>query len=67
MHSILLIAVQVAYIFDTDINNDDCLDVLQIVLDVLFPLYCFLQLYFIFKYSNVIILRGQVPNFAICF
>ncbi|KOB67643.1 putative otopetrin [Operophtera brumata] len=59
VHSVLLIAVQLGFLFDSDVSNDDCLDIMQIVLDVLFPCYCFLQLYFIFKYSNVIILRGQ--------
>lgn len=60
VHSVLLITVQVGFIVDGDVDNAECLDILQIVLDVMFPCYCFLQLYFIFKYSNVIILRAQV-------
>ncbi|KAJ0179283.1 hypothetical protein K1T71_004995 [Dendrolimus kikuchii] len=60
VHSILLITVQVGYLFDDDVNNSECVDFAQVVLDIMFPCYCFLQLYFIFKYSNVIILRGQV-------
>lgn len=59
IHSVLLLAVQIGHFLDEDVNNDDCVNILQVVLDVMFPLYCFVQLYFIFKYSNVIILRYQ--------
>ncbi|XP_047523116.1 proton channel OtopLc-like isoform X1 [Pieris napi] len=59
VHSVLLIAVQVGYLLDETISNDECVNVLQVVFDVVQPLYCFIQLYFIFKYCNVLILRGQ--------
>ncbi|CAK1578284.1 unnamed protein product [Parnassius mnemosyne] len=59
VHSVLLITLQIKYFIDEDINNQDCIDIFQLVLDVLNPIYSFMQLYFIFKYSNVIILRGQ--------
>ncbi|XP_052751556.1 proton channel OtopLc-like [Galleria mellonella] len=59
IHSMLLFAVQISLLVDEDIDNDDCIDYLQLTLDVMSPIYCFLQLYFIFKYSNVIILRAQ--------
>ncbi|CAK1551731.1 unnamed protein product [Leptosia nina] len=59
VHSVLLIAVQVGFILDEDIPNEECVNILQVVFDVLQPLYCFLQLYFIFKYCNVLILKAQ--------
>ncbi|CAG4964868.1 unnamed protein product [Parnassius apollo] len=59
VHSVLLITLQIKYFTDEDINNQDCIDLSQLVLDVINPLYAFMQLYFIFKYSNIIILRGQ--------
>ncbi|KAL4703414.1 hypothetical protein ACJJTC_011203 [Scirpophaga incertulas] len=59
IHSVLLIAMQIALMFDETIENNDCMIMSQVVLDVLFPCYSFLQLYFIFKYSNVIILKHQ--------
>ncbi|CAH0759136.1 unnamed protein product [Diatraea saccharalis] len=62
IHSVLLIAVQVAQLLDETVENDDCVVIPQVVLDVLSPCYSFLQLYFIFKYSNVIILK--LPGLA---
>ncbi|GBP35858.1 Proton channel OtopLc [Eumeta japonica] len=59
VHSILLLAVQINFLLDENIVNDECVDVVQVALDVFYPLYSFFQLYFIFKYSNVIILRWQ--------
>ncbi|KAM3968294.1 proton channel OtopLc [Aphomia sociella] len=59
IHSVLLLAVQIGLLTDNNIDNDDCIDLLQVALDIMSPIYCFLQLYFIFKYSNVIILRAQ--------
>ncbi|CAH0664181.1 unnamed protein product [Chilo suppressalis] len=58
IHSTLLIAVQIAQLLDEDVDNDDCVVISQVVLDVLSPFYSFVQLYFIFKYSNVIILKS---------
>ncbi|XP_045492302.1 proton channel OtopLc-like [Colias croceus] len=59
VHSVLLISVQVSYFYDDTIANDDCIDILQVTFDVLQPLYCFVQLFFIFKYCNVLILKNQ--------
>ncbi|KAG6465068.1 hypothetical protein O3G_MSEX014919 [Manduca sexta] len=59
VHSVLLLTVQIGLLFDENVDNDKCVKIPQVVLDVMFPGYCFLQLYFIFKYSNVIILRAQ--------
>ncbi|CAH2268167.1 jg8174 [Pararge aegeria aegeria] len=59
IHSVLQITVQVGYLVDDDINNDECIDYPQFALDIASPLYCFIQLYFIFKYSNVHILKAQ--------
>ncbi|CAB3256575.1 unnamed protein product [Arctia plantaginis] len=62
VHSVLLLAVQIGLITDENIDNDKCVSIVQVVLDVMVPLYCFLQLFFVFKYSNVIILK--VPGLA---
>ncbi|XP_047546078.1 proton channel OtopLc-like [Vanessa atalanta] len=59
IHSVLLIAAQISYYFDDNISNQDCIDIMQVILDVANPLYCFLQLYFIFKYSNVHVMKAQ--------
>ncbi|KAL0883838.1 hypothetical protein ABMA27_015923 [Loxostege sticticalis] len=59
IHSVLLLAVQIGQLIDEDVNNDECVSILQIVVDVLSPTYSFVQLYFIFKFSNVIILKAQ--------
>ncbi|XP_047989046.1 proton channel OtopLc-like [Leguminivora glycinivorella] len=59
VHSVLLIVNQVAYINDENVNTDKCVNYSQIAQDVFSPVYCFLQLYFVFKYSNVIILRNK--------
>ncbi|XP_075972823.1 proton channel OtopLc-like [Anticarsia gemmatalis] len=65
VHSLLLLAVQIGHLTDENIDNDECVNILQVVLDVMIPSYCFLQLYFIFKYSNVIVLRAQgLAHFA---
>ncbi|XP_038213292.1 proton channel OtopLc-like [Zerene cesonia] len=59
VHSVLLIVVQVSYYYDDTIDNDDCINVLEVTFDVLQPLYCFVQIFFIFKYCNVLILKNQ--------
>lgn len=60
IHSVLQITVQVGYLTDDNIDNDECIDYPQFSYDIASPLYCFIQLYFIFKYSNVHILKAQV-------
>lgn len=62
IHSILLLANQIAYITDDNVNNDVCVDYMRMALDIFNPMYCFVQLYFVFKYSNVIILRAKVSS-----
>ncbi|KAJ2950694.1 hypothetical protein O0L34_g8954 [Tuta absoluta] len=65
VHSILLIVVQVGYLIDETVDNEECVELTRAACDILCPMYCFLQLYFIFKYSNVIILKAQgVAHFA---
>ncbi|XP_052738181.1 proton channel OtopLc-like [Bicyclus anynana] len=59
IHSVLQITVQVGFLVDDDIDNDECIDYPQFAYDIANPLYCFVQLYFIFKYSNVHILKAQ--------
>lgn len=59
VHSLLLITVQIGLLLDEDIDNDECVVMAQVVLDFFYPLYCFFQLFFIFKYSNVIIIKWQ--------
>ncbi|XP_041972894.1 proton channel OtopLc-like [Aricia agestis] len=59
IHSILLITVQISFYYDETIDNDACVNLLQLTFDICSPLYCFVQLYFMFKYSNVLILRAQ--------
>ncbi|XP_013185850.2 proton channel OtopLc [Amyelois transitella] len=65
IHSMLLLTIQISLLLDDHIHNDDCVNLYQVALDILSPIYCFLQLFFIFKYSNVIILRAQgLAHFA---
>ncbi|XP_045459849.1 proton channel OtopLc-like [Melitaea cinxia] len=59
IHSVLLIAVQVSYYFDENIDNEICINIMSVVLDICSPLYCFLQLFFIFKYSNIHVMKAQ--------
>ncbi|CAK1578287.1 unnamed protein product [Parnassius mnemosyne] len=59
VHSILLITLQINYYLDENIDNQDCVEIFQLIFDIINPLYSFVQLYFIFQYSNVIILRAQ--------
>ncbi|KAL0839499.1 hypothetical protein ABMA28_016205 [Loxostege sticticalis] len=59
VHSVLLIAVQIGQLVDEKVDNDECISILQIVVDILSPIYTFVQLCFVFKYSNVIILKAQ--------
>lgn len=60
IHALLLITTQLGLILDENIENDDCVDNIQVAMDIFNPIYCFVQLFFVFKYSNVIILKYQV-------
>ncbi|XP_046679079.1 LOW QUALITY PROTEIN: proton channel OtopLc-like [Homalodisca vitripennis] len=58
-HSGLLLAYQIAFLqADPDVFYK-CASVATLILDVLYPTYSFCQLFFIFKYSNVIINHNQ--------
>lgn len=63
VHAVLLITTQLGLIFDDNIENDDCVNYVQVAMDFFNPIYCFVQLFFVFKYSNVIIMKGQVSIF----
>lgn len=51
IHSILSISYQIVYIR----QNSECADYLQLVVDIMFPIYSLFILFFIFKYCNLVI------------
>jgi Otopetrin len=51
IHSILSLSYQIIYFT----QDPACRDLLQLTLDVLFPVYSLFVLFFIFKYINVVI------------
>ncbi|XP_044729577.1 proton channel OtopLc-like [Chrysoperla carnea] len=64
IHSGLLLGYQIVLLTkngnnmkNTD-NSYSCVNIPTVILDIVYPVYSFLQLYFIFKYSNVIINRN---------
>ncbi|XP_026326601.1 proton channel OtopLc-like isoform X2 [Hyposmocoma kahamanoa] len=59
VHAVLLITAQLGFIFDDNIENEYCVEYVQVAMDFFNPIYCFVQLFFVFKYSNVIILKHQ--------
>ncbi|XP_073963893.1 proton channel OtopLc-like isoform X2 [Choristoneura fumiferana] len=54
VHTLLLVVVIHVSIF---INNTDCINVTQYISTLVESLYCFVQLFFIFNYSNLIIIK----------
>ncbi|CAG7820957.1 unnamed protein product [Allacma fusca] len=67
IHSGLLLCRQIIF-FTTEDQKvfDRCANVTNLILEVLFPIYSFLLLFVIFKYSNVIINRHQeLSRFAL--
>ncbi|XP_073998766.1 proton channel OtopLc-like [Rhodnius prolixus] len=62
IHSGLLISYQLAFLMTDSANFLRCASIATLVLDLLYPTYSFLQLFFIFKYSNVIINRFKVAG-----
>lgn len=50
-HSILTLTYQIIYFA----QDDACSNVLQLVVEILFPLYSLFVLFFIFKYANIVI------------
>ncbi|GFG38718.1 hypothetical protein Cfor_00329, partial [Coptotermes formosanus] len=60
IHSGLMLGYQIVYLRADGQEFYDCASIATLLLDVLYPVYSFLQLFFIFKYSNVIINRCKV-------
>ncbi|KAE8753242.1 hypothetical protein FOCC_FOCC000164 [Frankliniella occidentalis] len=53
VHSSLLLAYQAMFLIQDPDEFSKCASPATLVLDILYPVYSFLQLFFIFKYSNV--------------
>lgn len=53
VHASLLLAYQAMFLIQDPDEFYKCASPATLVLDVLYPVYSFLQLFFIFKYSNV--------------
>ncbi|XP_067004725.2 proton channel OtopLc [Anabrus simplex] len=66
IHSGLLLGYQIVFLTSETDDFYNCASVPTLVLDILYPLFSFFQLYFIFKYSNVIINRcKELGKFAL--
>uniref|UniRef100_V5I8B2 Otopetrin-2 n=1 Tax=Anoplophora glabripennis TaxID=217634 RepID=V5I8B2_ANOGL len=57
IHSGLIIGYQLVFLTNNESAFYECASAATLALDVLYPIYSFLLLFFIFKYSNVIINR----------
>ena len=53
IHSGLMLGYQIVYLRAEGQEFYDCASIATLLLDILYPVYSFLQLFFIFKYSNV--------------
>jgi hypothetical protein len=53
IHSGLMLGYQIVYLRAEGNEFYKCASIATLLLDVLYPVYSFLQLFFIFKYSNV--------------
>ena len=51
IHSTLSIVYETVYLS----QDSECFDALQLIVDILFPVYSLVLLFFVFKYCNVII------------
>ncbi|CAH1397844.1 unnamed protein product [Nezara viridula] len=60
LHSGLLISYQVAFLILEPHNFYQCANGITLALDIMYPAYSFMQLFFIFKYSNVIINKHKI-------
>lgn len=60
IHSGLVIGYQVVFLANNEAAFYECASIATLVLDILYPIYSFLLLFFIFKYSNVIINKNIV-------
>ncbi|XP_046395456.1 proton channel OtopLc-like [Ischnura elegans] len=66
IHSGLLLGHQIVFFTSDSEEFANCANVATLVLDIIYPTYSFFQLFFIFKYSNVIINRCQeLAKFAL--
>ncbi|GLH13981.1 Uncharacterized protein GBIM_18441, partial [Gryllus bimaculatus] len=59
IHSGLLMGYQIVFLTSETDDFYNCASVPTLILDVIYPVFSFFQLFFIFKYSNVIINRCQ--------
>ncbi|CAH1964752.1 unnamed protein product [Acanthoscelides obtectus] len=59
-HSGLLLGYQIIFLTSSDHMFYECASVPILVLDLIYPMYSFLLLFFIFKYSNVIVNKNVV-------
>ena len=50
VHSLLNLSKQIMYVFE---EHDECYTVDRIFMNFLIPVFSFLQLYTVYKYSNV--------------
>ncbi|KAF7272961.1 hypothetical protein GWI33_014293 [Rhynchophorus ferrugineus] len=55
IHSILILTYRGIILSSTDGDRSDCVNVATYLIEVLYPLYSIILLFFIFKYSNIII------------
>ncbi|KAK4294775.1 hypothetical protein Pmani_032623 [Petrolisthes manimaculis] len=60
IHTGLNLGQKILYLTEDDPVFDDCTCTTDVVMSVLMPVYAFYQLFFIFKYSNLIINRRVV-------
>ncbi|XP_071452896.1 proton channel OtopLc-like [Hetaerina americana] len=66
IHSGLLLGHQVVFFTSESEEFANCANIATLILDIIYPTYSFFQLFFIFKYSNVIINRCQeLAKFAL--
>lgn len=68
IHSSLLLAYQLIFIISTDDEFYACASVPTFIVDLVYPIYSFFLIYFLFKYSNVSVLRSEInstPTFCI--
>ncbi|XP_044255302.1 proton channel OtopLc-like isoform X2 [Tribolium madens] len=57
IHSGLLIGYQILFLTSEGEDFYKCATVISLILDIVYPIYSFFLLYFIFKYSNIIVNR----------
>jgi hypothetical protein len=66
IHSGLLLGYQILFLTSDGEAFYECATVISLVLDIFYPIYSFFLLYFIFKYSNIIINRhAAVVRFGV--